>query len=128
MFQKSINVTFLHAVVTVMCMMVLILISARLLRSIQRQAKMRETAQVARKCLIEIESQAEKLRNLRRDLSSGKGSYLSQMTTWEGEKRNFISTHLSALLEEIRAERDRATVLDQCLKFIELITSSSVPS
>ncbi|WP_418115289.1 hypothetical protein [Sorlinia euscelidii] len=88
---------------------------------------MRETAQIARRCLEEIESQVGELRNLKREMISEKESHMSQMMAWDEEKKNFVTTRLSALLKEIRLESDRAAVRDQCLRFMEFMTSSSVP-
>lgn len=88
---------------------------------------MQETAQVARKCLSEIESQVDDLRNLRREMVTEKGSYLSQMTAWEEEKKNFVTVRLNAHLKEIRLENDRAAVQNQCLRFLDFLTLSSVP-
>lgn len=127
MLQKSINVAFFHAVVTGLSFMALFFISTRLSRSLRRRANMREAAQVARKCLAEIESQVDGLRNLRRKVVCEKGSHLSQMTAWEEEKKNFVTVRLNALLEEIRRESDRAAVRDQCLRFLDFMSSSSVP-
>lgn len=115
---------FFYALTFIIFVVAIVIIARRVFRSFSHRTKVRKTAQMTRKCLQEIESEAIKLRILRQKSVDDELESASTSTSWAEEKKKFISIRLLPILEDIRSDNDRAVALDRCAKFLEFIASS----